>query len=106
MAEGIWQREHQRLPEARVKGLIVEALRPLRFFEGRGYFFIDTMDGRCVLLPTAPEREGSSLLDNRDDHGRYIMQALIDSVSNPEQQGFTAYRWYLPGSHNMSEKVA
>lgn len=106
VADGIWQREHQRLPEARVKALIVEALRPLRFFEGRGYFFIDTMAGRCVLLPTAPEREGSSLLDNRDDHGRYIMKSLIESVSNPEQQGFTAYRWYLPGSHSMSDKVA
>ncbi|MBV8679837.1 MAG: EAL domain-containing protein [Aquitalea sp.] len=106
VAEGIWQREHGRLPEERVQGLIVEALRPLRFFDGRGYFFIDTMTGRCVLLPTAPEREGSSLLDNRDDHGRYIMKSLIESVSNPALKGFTAYRWYLPGTRMMAEKIA
>jgi len=106
VAQGIWLREHGRLPDERVKALIVEALRPLRFFQGRGYFFVDTMDGRCVLLPTAPALEGSSLLENRDDHGRYIMKALIESVSNPAQRGFTAYRWYLPGSRQMSEKVA
>ena len=61
VATGIWQQEHGRLPPARVQALIIEALRPLRFFDGRGYFFIDTMNGRCVLLPTAPRLEGSSL---------------------------------------------
>lgn len=106
IAEAIWQREHARLPPERVQALIIEALRPLRFFDGRGYFFIDSMAGDCVLLPTAPQREGSSLLDNRDDHGRYIMQTLIAAVSNPAGQGYASYRWYLPGSRLMAEKIA
>ncbi|WP_293763586.1 EAL domain-containing protein [uncultured Aquitalea sp.] len=106
VADGIWRREHGRLPEARVQRLIVEALRPLRFFDGRGYFFIDTLDGHCVLLPTQPEREGSSLLENRDDRGRYIMKTLIQSVASGEGMGFSSYRWYLPGTRQMSEKIA
>ena len=106
VAERIWQHEHTRLPADQVQALIVTALRPLRFFDGRGYFFIDTLDGRCVLLPTVPEREGSSLLDNRDDQGHYIMQTLIASVDGPQAAGFSSYRWYLPGTRQMADKVA
>jgi diguanylate cyclase (GGDEF)-like protein/PAS domain S-box-containing protein len=106
VADGIWQQEHARLPPARVQALIIEALRPLRFFDGRGYFFIDTIDGRCILLPTAPKLEGSSLLENRDDQGRYIMKTLITAVSTPEQQGYASYRWYLPASRMMADKIA
>lgn len=106
LAERIWEHEHQRLPAAEVQALIVTALRPLRFFDGRGYFFIDTMDGRCVLLPTVPGREGSSLLDNRDDQGHYIMQTLIASVRGPQAAGFSTYRWYLPGTRQMADKIA
>ncbi|UTH76237.1 EAL domain-containing protein [Chromobacterium sp. IIBBL 290-4] len=104
-ADAIWRREHSRRREQDVKKLIIEALRPLRYFDGRGYFFIDTLDGHCVLLPIDPKREGSSLLENRDDHGRFIMKNLIDSVSGEDGAGFTAYRWYLPGNRQMDDKI-
>ncbi|MBI3145787.1 MAG: EAL domain-containing protein [Pseudogulbenkiania sp.] len=106
VADTLWRRERQHLPPEQIRALIRETLRPLRFFDGRGYFFIDTLDGRCVLLPTAPEREGRSLLDLRDDRGSYIMQNLIRSVDNPQGAGFTRYRWQLPGSTQMADKIA
>ncbi|UGA39775.1 cache domain-containing protein [Chromobacterium haemolyticum] len=107
LADAVWRQERLRRPPHQVQRLIAEALRPLRYFDGRGYFFIDGLDGRCVLLPTAPQLEGGSLLlANRDDQGRYIMRALIESVDNPQQRGFSSYRWYQPGRGEMSEKVA
>ncbi|MEJ8676312.1 bifunctional diguanylate cyclase/phosphodiesterase [Chromobacterium amazonense] len=105
LADAIWRREHARQSPAQVQRLIIEALRPLRYFDGRGYFFIDTLDGQCVLLPTEPQREGSSLLQNRDDRGRYIMKSLIESVSNASGRGFSSYRWYLPGGIHMDDKI-
>lgn len=106
LAEGLWQQQHDRLPPDQLRALIRETLRPLRFFDGRGYIFIDTLDGRCVLLPMAPEREGSSLLDNRDDRGTYIMQNLLRVVKQPSGAGFTRYRWFAPGSTVMADKIA
>lgn len=106
-AQAIYDREHSRRPEAEVKRLIIEALRPQRFFEGGGYFFVDDMKGRCILLPIAPEREGSSLWDNQDDTGHYIMRGLINAVKEGHGSGYSAYRWYSPGSpKTMSEKLA
>ena len=103
----IYEREKEYLPEVSIRQSIKETLRPLRFFGGRGYYFIDDLQGTCVLLPTDPQREGSSLIDNRDDQGRPIMRNLIRAVDDPEMQGFTRYRWYAPGNpHSMSDKFA
>ena len=69
LARSIYAEEQLRNPgdSDSAARLIREALRDLRFFDGRGYIFIDTQDGECVLLPTLPEVEGRSLYDNQDD---------------------------------------
>ena len=107
IAEAIYRREQGHRPEAEIRRLIVETLRPLRFFDGRGYFFIDDLAGNCVLLPIAPQREGRSLLDNRDADGRYIMRDLLAAADNPQRRGFTRYRWFAPGNdREMADKIA
>jgi len=109
LADAIYRQEHRLHADTpgQVDVLIREALRELRFFGGRGYVFIDTQDGDCVLLPTQPEIEGRSLLDNRDDTGHYIMRGLIDAVDNPEGAGYSHYRWYAPDyPDEMKEKIA
>ncbi|TXH90219.1 MAG: EAL domain-containing protein [Rhodoferax sp.] len=107
IAQGIYQRESARLPAAQVKRQIVEALRPARFYDGRGYYFIDSMQGQFVLLPTAPQLEGKTNLDNRDDRGHYIMRGLIDAARFPDGEGFSRYRWYAPDTpKEMADKLA
>ena len=73
-----------------------EALRPVQFFDGRGYLFIDDMEGRFVLLPTAPQYEGTVALDNQDDQGTYIMRGLISAARQIPGTSFFRYRWYRP----------
>ena len=107
IVEAIYQRESARHPPAEVKRLIVEALRPVRFYEGRGYYFIDDMAGQFILLPTAPQYEGRTILDNRDDTGHYIMRGLIEAAKKPRGEGFSRYRWYSPDNPKvMSDKLA
>ncbi len=102
----LYQQHRNTMPAAQLRRMLVETLRPVRFLGGRGYYFIDDLQGNCVLLPTAPEREGTSLLDNRDDQGHYIMRGLIEAVQNPEGAGFSRYRWYAPGRQGMQDKIA
>ena len=107
IAEGIYQRESARHPEREVKRMIVEALRPVRFYEGRGYYFIDDMKGQFVLLPTAPKLEGQTRLENQDDTGHYIMRGLIEAARKPQGEGFSRYRWYSPDDpKQMSDKLS
>ncbi|QRM18519.1 PAS domain S-box protein [Dechloromonas sp. TW-R-39-2] len=107
IVEAIHAKESKRLPAAEVKRLIVEALRPVRFYDGRGYYFIDDMNGQFILLPTAPQLEGKTNLDNRDDTGHYIMRGLIEAAGKPRGEGFSRYRWYMPDNpKQMADKLA
>ena len=107
VAQAIHDQESARRPASEVKRLIVEALRPVRFFDGRGYYFIDDMQGQFILLPTAPRLEGTTNLDNQDDTGHNIMRGLIDAGRLPEGQGYSRYRWYPPDDpKQMADKLA
>ncbi|RUP24834.1 MAG: EAL domain-containing protein [Curvibacter sp.] len=107
VAEAIYRRESPLRPAAEVRQLIIEALREVRFYEGRGYYFIDDMEGRFILLPTAPQLEGHLSPDNRDDTGHPIMKGLIEAARKPRGEGFSRYRWYLPDQpKQMADKLA
>jgi diguanylate cyclase (GGDEF)-like protein/PAS domain S-box-containing protein len=107
VAQAIYTQESPRKSATDVKRLIVEAMRQARFYEGRGYYFIDDMQGQFILLPTAPQLEGKTNLDNRDDNGHFIMRGLIDAARQPSGQGFSRYRWYMPDNPKvMADKLA
>jgi PAS domain S-box-containing protein len=107
IVEAIHAREVSRRPPEEIRQLIVEALRPVRFYDGRGYYFIDDMQGRFILLPTAPQFEGKINLENADDKGTKIMRSLIDAARKPRGEGFASYRWYRPDTPDkMADKLA
>jgi len=107
IAEAIHTQESALRPAAEVRKMIVETLRPVRFYDGRGYFFIDDMNGNFVLLPTSPQLEGKALLDNQDDTGHFIMRGLISAARLPRGEGFSHYRWYTPEDPTvMAEKLS
>ncbi|HNQ75187.1 MAG TPA: EAL domain-containing protein [Pseudothauera hydrothermalis] len=107
IAEGIYRSASGHHPPEVVQRLIVEALRPVRFFDGRGYYFIDDMTGRFILLPTAPHLEGRLMPDNQDDTGHFIMRGLIEAARKPKEQSFSRYRWYRPDDpQHMADKLA
>jgi signal transduction histidine kinase len=107
IAQTIHDQNQGRQSDTEIKRTILETLRPLRFFDGKGYFFVDGLDGKCLLLPINRDREGTSLLENRDDTGTYIMRSLIDAAKAPVGDGYSRYRWYAPGDgKKMQEKIA
>lgn len=107
IAEAIHTRESALRPAAEVRKMVVETLRPIRFYDGRGYFFIDDMKGQFILLPTSPDLEGKTLLDNQDDTGHFIMRGLIAAARLPQGEGFSRYRWYEPENPTvMAEKLS
>ncbi len=94
------------LSDAQIQVLVRESLRDIRFNNGRGYIFIDHIDGTCVLLPIAPWLEGADFWDNQDDTGHFVTREFIRIVLE-RGEGFSAYRWYAPGNNAvMREKLS
>ncbi len=85
--------------------IIRETLRPIRFQEGRGYYFIYDMDGNNILSPYDSHLEGTNLWDLVDSKGLYTIRRFIRMIE-AEGEGFLRWHWYKPGNtEHMSEKI-
>ncbi len=80
IATNLYRQNRGLKSEAEIKKLIKEALRPIRFSQGRGYVFAVSMDGIEQLYPVRPELEGENIYDLRDAKGNYVIQNEIDVV--------------------------
>lgn len=88
-----------------IQNLIVEALRPIRFNDGRGYFYIYDMQGNNILLPHSPHLEGKNLLDLKDSKGQFTIRRIIKLLGE-QGESFLRWHWYKPGeTKTMSEKI-
>ena len=72
--------QNKEKPKHEIIALISNALRTSRFNEGRGYFFIHSMDGTNLMHPIFPNLEGKSLLEVQDVRGNRIMREHIDML--------------------------
>lgn len=100
LASQIYTTSKDTLPESTVKALIRETLRSLSFNEGRGYFFIDTLDGVSILFTDHPEYEGQNLLEVTNTDGARVVRDVIQIATN-QGEGFYTYKWSKPGSREM-----
>lgn len=83
--------------------LIKDALRPIRFNQGRGYYFIYSMDLKNILLPIRPDLEGTDFSNYKDIKGDY---AVRNAAKLAKKYGSTFYTWYWrkPSSLNVNYK--
>jgi len=82
--------------ESEVLAIILDALRPVRFNNGRGYYFATGFDGVEILFADRPEFEGKSLSDMRDAEGAFVIRDMIGIVKQ-DGEGFYRYAWTKPG---------
>ena len=81
-----------------LKTMIIEAIRPLRWDTGRGYYFIGrTTDGLIELNANLPEIEQTVQLDLKDVDGNRIIRGMIGVVLK-RGAGIYRYRWSKPGA--------
>ena len=97
VASNLYLRHRGRMPVEQLKTLIKDALRPIRFNTGRGYFFATDMDGVEHLFADRPELEGRNMLDLKGGQGEHVVQDMIDLVSE-KGEGFYTYHWTKPGA--------
>lgn len=78
-----------------IKRLIIDTLRPIRYNKGRGYYFIDDIDGNIVLIHQTYEsiwKEGQNILDTKDIYGKYIIKEFVE-IAATHKEGFSSYHW-------------
>jgi PAS domain S-box-containing protein len=97
IAQNIYQRNKASKSKAEIRQMILEALRPIRFENGSGYYFATRMDGVEMLFADKPEMEGLNLLDMQDKRGQYVIKDEI-KIARKSGEGYYEYYWTKPDS--------
>jgi len=92
----IYEINKDKKSDREIQEQIKEALRSIRFNQGRGYYFITVLDGTEILYPVAPQFEDVNLLDLQDEKGAYVIQDEIRVIKDKGEGFLTAY-WRKPG---------
>jgi diguanylate cyclase (GGDEF)-like protein len=105
VAENLYEQNKGKRPEE-VQALIREALRPIRFNDGRGYFFIRDTQGPFVLYPPNTKIEGPHVKLLPHQHRKELFQK-INTLVLTKGEGFIEYQWPKPGGkeHELFEKM-
>ncbi len=91
---------------AELEHMVREALRPIRFLDGRGYYFATRLDGLEMLCATCQHLEQKNLIDLRDKNGAFVIRDMIALVRN-SGEGYYRYTWSKPESPKQQyDKIA
>ncbi len=107
IATNIYQQHKDTLPREKIVKLIKDALRPVRFNNGRGYYFATSFKGFVYLFADKPELEGKNIFNMQDSKGQYVVQDMVQIVQE-KNQGFYKYHWTKPDSKEkrVHKKIA
>lgn len=92
VASSIYDKNKKELPDSQIIELIKNALRPVRFFDHRNYYFIDDLDGNSILYPPVASFEGSNLIHIKNKAGLQPFPDIIKLVKE-KGEGYYVYNW-------------
>jgi len=106
IAQNIYQQNRSSKSDAVIQQMIIDALRPIRFNNGKGYYFSTRLDGVEILFADKPEMEGMNLLNFKDTTGKFVIKDMID-IAKQSGEGFYDYYWTKPKEEgNFYKKIA
>ncbi|RXJ70153.1 histidine kinase [Halarcobacter ebronensis] len=73
--------------------IIKQALVNIRFNDGRGYIFIDDINGIKLLQPLNKSFEGRDFSNFEDPKGYKFVQKIIETIKD-KSESFDQYYWY------------
>jgi signal transduction histidine kinase len=96
IARHIWETRPGGATDDQAAAMIREALRPVRYDNGRGYYFIfDIETGNGILHADRPQLENQDMRLVRDADGRPIVPRMIEMIRE-DGAGYFEYHWFHP----------
>ncbi|KQC08420.1 MAG: hypothetical protein APR54_04640 [Candidatus Cloacimonas sp. SDB] len=92
----IYNENSGKRPNSEIQKMVKDALRAIRFNDGRGYYFAVNLNGIVELDPDSPNLEGKNMIDLQDQKGNLVIKNKIDLVKKQEE-GFIIDFWEKAG---------
>ena len=95
MMTHLYEKNKDRMQQAELEELLVEAVRPFKFSSGQSWFFIRSLDGITKLWPPDPALEGRSIYENSNENNVHVFNDMSGIAK--QGGGFYEYFWPKPG---------
>lgn len=106
IAQNIYQQNKNTAGKAEIQKMIMEALRPIHFEHGSGYYFVARMDGSEMLPVEKSKRQRLNLEGMRDSLNQHVIKDAI-KIAKRSGEGFHEYQWTKPGgADNKLKKIS
>ncbi|MFA9372452.1 MAG: cache domain-containing protein [Labilibaculum antarcticum] len=93
------------LSESRIKELIINALRSVRFNDGSGFFYINSLTGVVQMDPENLNWEGKNKLILKDVFGIPIIKNEIE-IAKTQGEGYSNYSWQEDKGQKIHPKIS
>ncbi len=103
VADNLHRHNAGRRERAEIADMVREALRPIRYNNGRGYFFATNLNGTEELFTDQPQLEGKNLLHVKDLTGKPVIRDMI-AIARDQGEGFYEYLWTKPDSQGRGHR--
>lgn len=102
IAENLYLKNRGEKDPAEIHAIIREALRPVRFNDGNGYFFIRSVQGISILFPPDPSKEGLNVYSSSSP---YHIDTFLEMtrIVQDKGEGFIRYTWPKPGGNEQEQ---
>jgi two-component system NtrC family sensor kinase len=94
----IHEKNRDRLSLEDIKERIHDALFAASWDDGKGYYFVEDMEGTEIVNRNNPELEGTNILNLKDSKGKYIVKDILAIAGSPAGEGFSTYHWNKPNA--------
>ncbi len=105
IATNIYRSCKNKLSEDQIKKLIIDALRSVRFNDGSGFFYINSMTGIVQMDPENIQWEGKNKLLLKDVFGIPIIKNEIE-IAKTKGEGYSNYSWQEKKGQKIHPKIS
>jgi len=90
-------KENKTKPKKEILKLVQDALRDIRFNDGRGYYFMHNPQGFNILYPLNRNLENIDYSNLKDKNGYLFVRKIKDTIKN-KTENFDTYYWSKPST--------
>jgi len=107
VATYIYQQYQATESQSQIEKRIHDALYPVNWDNGLGYYFVLSMQGLVKVYSGKPDLESKNIKELQDDSGKYIVKEFIEIVSSSKKEDYSMYFWYKPDDQSkMYPKIS
>lgn len=106
IANYLYQQYRGSLPAQKLEQLIHDALYPVSWDNGQGYYFAFSLDGTMKIYSNKPDLESKDIKQLQDHGGKFFVKEMIE-LMHEKSESYSTYFWYKPNDQSkMYPKIS